>query len=381
MAEYTNFGFIRPEVQDGGPIKDFFKSLFRPRRGLVGDLPVTRFAKKKVVPKPKIVKSEAPIQAASEQEPPKLFEEEVGRFKKYMEHPSYKERLGRELFGDGKVDERAVEEEYQRRMGKLSQIQIMDESGLNKGEEGHYLPSQGILRAKNPEVFYHEMTHALDNNPSIFGVAPVVPFTKVKDRLVTYPIQREKEYMEKYGQYRKPNYKILQEKMAKDVDEGIISPPSYLSKEEYKRHLLQGDPFFEVRKPKPEQGITQEYINAFRANPAAQFIEKALDAEDKEYKSAALNYLKDDTEMKARINSLRLQAIDKYKYDPGKPFNINDYPELKKDHQYKHLTDDLKMSDEDINELSKYIARVPSSNYLQQTPQRQAQYQALQRMA
>ena len=376
MAEYTDFGFMRPEGNDG-PVKNIFKKLFRPQRGLVGDVPVTRLVKReKVAPAVKVVKAPAPVQPAAEQEPPKLFQEELGRFKNYMEHPAYKERLGRELFGDGEVDQKAVDDELKRRMERFSEIKIEDASGLNKGEEGHYLPSQRILRAKTPEVFYHEFTHAMDNNPSMFGIAPVVPFTSVKDRLVTYPAQREKEYMEKYGQYRKPNYKILQEKMAKDVDEGVIQPPSYLSKEEYKKDLLQGDPFFQVRKPRPEQGITQEYIDAFKANPSAQFIQKALDAEDKEYKSAALNYLKDDTEMKARINSLRLQAIEKHGYDQSKPFKIEDYPELKKDHQYKHLTDDLKMSDKDIDELSKYIARAPSGSQ-----QRMAQYQAMQRMA
>jgi hypothetical protein len=376
---YTDFGFMRPE--NNGPVKNFFKRLFTPQQGLVGQVPATLVKKREPI-KERVLKPTQPIAVQPEippvvqEEQPKLFQEELARFKNYMQHPAYKERLGRELFGEGPIDQRAVETEYQRRMERIPEIKIEDASGLNKGEEGHYLPSQRILRAKTPEVFYHEFTHALDNNPSMFGIAPVVPFTKVKDRLLTYPAQREKEYMEKYGQYRKPNYKILQEKMVKDVDEGIIKPPSYLSKEEYKKDLIQGDPFFEVRKPRPEQGITQEYINAFKAHPSAQFIQKALDAEDKEYKSAALNYLKDDTEMKARINSLRLQAIQKHGYDQSKPFKIEDYPELKKDHQYKHLTEDLKMSDKDIDELSKYIARVPMGS-----SQRQAQYQALRNMA
>lgn len=379
MAEYTNFGFMRPEGNGNGPIKNFFQRLFGRQRGLVGDVPVSRLVKKeKPASVTKVAETVVPTQEVLEkkQEQPKLFEEELKRFKSYMEHPSYKKRLGKELFGDGPVDNKAVEEELKRRMERFSEIKIEDASGLNKGEEGHYLPSQRILRAKTPEVFYHEFTHAMDNNPSMFGIAPAVPFTNVKDRLVTYPAQREKEYMEKYGQFRKPNYKVLQEKMAKDVDEGIIKPPSYLSKEEYKKDLLQGDPFFEVRKPRPEQGITQEYIDAFKTHPSAQFIQKALDAEDKEYKSAALNYLKDDTEMKARINSLRLQAIEKHGYDQSKPFKIEDYPELKKDPQYKQLTEDLKMSDKDIDELSKYIAKAPSGQQ-----QRQAQYQALRNMA
>lgn len=378
MAQYTDFGFIRPE--DDGPLKNFFKRLFMPQRGLVGQAPVRLVRKgpaKERTPKitqPVVVQPK--ITPVVQEEQPKPFQEELARFKSYMQHPAYKERLGRELFGEGPIDQRAVETEYQRRMERIPEIKIEDGSKLREGEGGEYLPAQRILRAKNPEVFYHEFTHAMDNNPSMFGVAPVVPFTYVKDKLLTYPSKLEKEYMEKYGQYRKPNYKILQEKMVKDLDEGKISPPSYLTKEQYREYLLKYDPFSEVRKPKPEQGITQEYIDSFNAHPSAQFIKKALDAEQNEYKSEWMNYLKDDTEMKARINSLRLQAIQKYGYDQSKPFKIEDYPELKKDHQYKQLTEDLKMSDKDIDELSKYIARVPPGS-----PQRQAQYQALQRMA
>ena len=39
MAQYTDFGFMRPE--DDGPVKTFFKRLFMPQRGLVGQAPVT----------------------------------------------------------------------------------------------------------------------------------------------------------------------------------------------------------------------------------------------------------------------------------------------------------------------------------------------------
>jgi hypothetical protein len=68
--------------------------------------------------------------------------------------------------------------------------------------------------------------------------------------------------------------------------------------------------------------------------------------------------------------------MEKHGYDPSKPFNIEDYPELKKDQQYQELRKDLKMSDKDINELSKYIAKAPSGQQ-----QRMAQYQALRNMA
>jgi hypothetical protein len=315
------------------------------------------------------------------EETKQLYQKEVENYKKYMEHPSYKERLGRELFGDKKIDKNVVEEEYKRRLQKLPTVKIMDVSGLNAGEAGHYQPSENILRATDSPTFYHEMTHAMDKSPSMFGVADDTPFTDIKEKYVTYPVKALKDYRDKYGQYIAQNIKTLQEKLVKDLDEGVISPPSYLTKNQYREDLLKYDPKRIIRNPSPEQGITQEYINKFNSLPESQFINKAIEAEDKEYRLNWIDYLKDDSEMKAKINSLRLQAIDKYNYDPSKPFNINDFPELKKDWQYKQLTEDLKMTDEDIMNLSKYIARIPSANYLQQAPQRQAQYQALQNMA
>jgi len=327
MAEYTDFGFMRPE--DNGT------SQFKP-----------------------------------------LYQKEMERYKAYMEHPSYKKRLGKELFGEGRIDPSAVEQEYQRRIQKLPTVKIIDPSGLGQGQAGEYRPSENTLQAIDSPTFYHEITHAVDKSPSFFGQAEDTPFTDVKERIVKYPVQALREFKEKYGQYIKPNLSVLQEKLVKDLDKGVILPPQGMAKEQYRERLLKYNPIREIRKPRPEQNITQEYVDAFKALPQSQFVKKAIEAEDKEYRLPWIGYLKEDSEMKAKINSLRLQAIEKYGYDPSKPFRIENYPELKKDPQYKQLTEDLKMSDKDIQELSTYIARIPSGNSM-----RQAQYQALRNMA
>lgn len=67
-------------------------------------------------------------------------------------------------------------------------------------------------------------------------------------------------------------------------------------------------------------------------------------------------YYNRNTEIKARINALRLEAYKKYGYDLNTNFNINNYPELLKTKGYLELKDILKMKNKDINKISKYIA-------------------------
>ena len=86
MAEYTNFGFMRPGGD--GPVKRFFKRIFRPQRGLVGDVPVTELKRTT----PPVKEKQLPV-----------FERERDVMKRWLEHPSYKGRLEKELYGEGPV--------------------------------------------------------------------------------------------------------------------------------------------------------------------------------------------------------------------------------------------------------------------------------------
>jgi hypothetical protein len=63
-----------------------------------------------------------------------------------------------------------------------------------------------------------------------------------------------------------------------------------------------------------------------------------------------------NTELKARLNHLRIKATQEYGYDLNKKFNINDYPELKNDRQYQELNKDVGLSDEGINKLMQVTA-------------------------
>jgi len=87
-----------------------------------------------------------------------------------------------------------------------------------------------------------------------------------------------------------------------------------------------------------------------------KIAEQNKDKEFPLYPDYDRSYFKDPAEQKARINQLRLDAIKNYGYDQSKPFNINDYPELKKSSSYRDLNIMNNYSDDDINELSKYVA-------------------------
>lgn len=396
MAEYTNFGFMRPGGD--GPVKRFFKRVFRPQRGLVGDVPVTELKRTT----PPVKEKQLPV-----------FERERDVMKRWVEHPSYKGRLEKELYGEGPVmvpqgnveewervpenvrEEMArdrINEEYAKRLSQVSTVKPMfGDVGANT--EGYYNPDSHTITMRqhsptsrvkfDPGTFYHEFTHALDNQRGPFGVPERSPFTEVKERIVTYPSKIQQEYHEKYGKNYKPAVKELSESLVEDFKKGRIQKPDYLTAERFENMLRGWDPFGTfLYKPDKTYGITQEYIDEVMKRPAAQKAKAIKDAEQKIYHIPGVNYLNLDPEIKARINGLRIQAFDKYKYDPNKPFRIQDYPELKKDRQYRHLKDGLKMSDDDINEMSKYVAKAaPQRQYIQTIPQRQAQYQALQNMA
>lgn len=309
-----------------------------------------------------------------------MYEKELKTFRQYVEHPSYKERLGKEMFGNNPVDPKAVEEEYNKRLKALDETKFLSNSKYNAyGIEGMYDPIKGTVQASNPESFYHEMTHRLDplaqsveaktdNNPE---------YVKLQNSIVKYPASIINPYDEKYVKNFGTWSNAIKGKLIEDAKSGKISP-----RDQYYENLLNWvadkdvsprDVFQNRVKFPSEQFITPPgYRDELFNTPEAQ---KLMEAENNSKPVERLRYLSTPTEVKGRINSLRIQAMDKFKFDPSKPFDINNFPKLKNDRQYKELRQ-LKMSDKDINELSKYIAKGNPGTQL-----RQQQYQALQNMA
>jgi hypothetical protein len=292
-------------------------------------------------------------------------------YSKWMQHPSYKERLAKEMYGNNSPNQQEVEKELDWRKKQFDTTKFVDNTKYKAyGIEGMYDPIKGTVQAEDPASLYHEMTHRVDPIAQTIEAknAENSEFSKIKNTLSPYANQIIKPHDEKYTKNMETWYNGLMQKLSSDLNAGKITlrPNKNFERDkaywankktgregEMARFILED--YFE-RNPEYES----EFLNTNESKMIAEGMSKSKPIE-------RLRYLNNSTEMKAKINSLRIQAFEKYNYDPSKPFDINNYPELKKDDQYKELTEKLKMSDEAINELSKYIAKVPARQTATQT--------------
>lgn len=188
----------------------------------------------------------------------------INKYIKYMEHPSYKQRLAKEMFGDVNINEamqNIVDEEYNKRINKIYSIiieMIPDVDNPTK-DTSNFSPSNKVVTS-TPRAIFHEIQHRLDNNDDNF-------------------IIRQKGFEE-----------------VKNKNIGLKT-------------------------------ILENY-----------------------------NYFGRSDEIKARLNSLRIKAIMMYGFDLNTDFDINNYEKLREDKEYNELRFDLNLTNEQINELMKYIA-------------------------
>lgn len=194
----------------------------------------------------------------------------INKYIKYMEHPSYKQRLAKEMFGDVNINEERqsiVNEEYNKRINKIYNIiieMIPDVDDPTK-DTSNFSPSSKIVTS-TPRAILHEIQHRLNNNDDNF-------------------IIRQRGFEE-----------------VKNKNIGLKT-------------------------------ILENY-----------------------------NYLGRSDEIKARLNSLRIKAIMMYGFDLDTDFDIKKYEKLREDKEYNELRFDLNLTNEQINELMKYIAMDTESN-------------------
>lgn len=189
---------------------------------------------------------------------------------KYMKHPSYKERLTKEMYGDEVINEDKmtyINNEYENRLNKIKNIKIeMLQNTEDPSMDSSYYSMINKSIKTSPYAAFHEMQHGIDHNHNKWAVKQK-GFEDKKNEFLTL-----KKILEKY------------------------------------------------------------------------------------------NYFSNSSEIKARLNSLRLKAIAIYGFDLNNDFNINDYEKLRDDKEYKELRFILNLTNEQINELMKYTAENKKSD-------------------
>lgn len=293
------------------------------------------------------------------------LKKERDTFRTYMEHPSYKTRLAKEMYVDSPVDKNAVEQEYKRRAERLNSVNLEVKPDTINGHSGEYNSGTHTVSAMEG-TGYHELSHAVDNRKMF--IDKDTAFTGLKNGIVTYPKEQELAYRNS-DVYRKGTEGLEEGRrvILSDLEAGKFAPnPNFFPAGTQPHRLI--DLFKqEVSKYGDDFTLnmttaTPEYIKGFRESPHQIALKERRLAENKIYKADKLDYLSSDTEIKARINDLRLKAIEKYGHNLNKRFDINKFPELKKEEAYKELSEELKMSDEAINKLSGYVASVADIN-------------------
>ena len=264
------------------------------------------------------------------------------------------------MYGDAILNEeqnKSVQNEYGQRLQQLSTVPI---------EGMHYIKTGMNTRTKEPaseydekenkvytndENRFHELSHAIEirqnDTHRLKSNVDNEGFVKIKNNLVTGDAPNKKFLEENYEQISSTEEKIgtaLVDYFKKNKNEIPIEGDEWNSKYQNTINKIQSNPT-EYAKYFPEGIIDKKELDSI-----IDYNKKSN--EDYQYD----NYYNNNTEIKARINGLKLEAFEKYKYNPSEPFDINKFEELKKHRYYKELKDKLKLDDSKINELSKYIA-------------------------
>jgi hypothetical protein len=401
---YTDFGFMRPEPtqeSDNGPIKSFFQKLFRPQRGLVGDVPVTGLKKSEPVVRQDPNRRVVP-DGLSDAEKIAIEQDEREKMLEYMRHPSYKERLKKEIFYDSfnsnnKRNVKTLEDEYSRRLSEVASIPIsrgrfsevkdsempyaqyfgITESshGLPGGYKGDFYKkgfpqilmsedSQYPEMSKNPnlyrQVLRHELGHsshsgmlggyAYSDKPSDIPFPGMV--NKALQEHADSPISKQKVAI---GELMSPSFL----NSPKGYKERVVNLATQKIGPEKVQQILdtQSRMNAEYKALKKEKG--SEYANKYGPdwnNPEFREIHN-----DPMFRHLDQN----DTEVATRMIGLRRLAADKFGHNMNEDFDIKKYKDKIQDYfkkngmidEYKQISKDLELSDDQINEMMKYIAR------------------------
>jgi hypothetical protein len=283
----------------------------------------------------------------------------------YMKDPSYKQRLVKEMFGDSNMQSK-VDLEYERRLNSVNDIKIIP---IKNKEESQFSKKDNTIYSSDDQMtFYHETSHGVDK--------PTVGYGLIADEEENYNDDNGIKFVSLLKDIQKDSIRIKQsqdqinnikEKADKLGNEYADEIFKIINQNNYSKYFVdefyfEGKSFDEIKEiqkdnPRFFLGISIDNMPIQIKNK----YNKKLDILVKEEKFSTdfginKNYYMAPSEIRARINSLRVKAFKDYKYNPSENFNINDYPKLKKEDGYLELIKNSRLTDEEINELYKYIA-------------------------
>jgi len=291
-------------------------------------------------------------------------------FLNYMEHPSYKERLAKEMYGDILIDidaQKTIDDEYQKRLNQIKTVPIyMLPNIYEKTEDNSYYSLNNNEVNTTRYAAPHELTHAADH-ASKFSTREMGLVTVLNKFLAN----REMEY---FRFITSPETKEYRQKM---LLFSVIIKEYVLKNKDNIKFTISSDYLHENESPHDFMIGQLDELNLkdFTLKKYNEYIsleDRKIINEDNQIKELTINiekyldklkklqnnhfYYYKNTEIKARLNHLRIRAINEYQYDQGSEFQINKFNELKNDQQYQELKEKLGLSDEQINELMKYTA-------------------------
>ncbi|HCY26598.1 TPA: hypothetical protein DIC38_02885 [Candidatus Nomurabacteria bacterium] len=268
------------------------------------------------------------------------------RYIEYIKDPSYKERLKKEMYGDKTLNEEEIKEidkEYEERLKQAEKVSILTKSNISAFEGSFNSEWNEIEVGVNENAFNHEFSHAVEIRPDDHqikddGFSRILKSFNLKeaedlllyDNMVNIKKKLEPKFKEYLQDLQKDSNYIYNNDLNKIFKENTVSNIINTIEKQYRKNFIV-------------QNI--ETINNIKSAEIKYF----------ETVDEVRKYLIKKTEIKARLNSLRMMAKQKYNYQLEDNFNINDYPLLKEDYQYKQLKQ-IDLSDEQINELMKYTA-------------------------
>ena len=403
---YTDFSFMRPEepsTQEDGPIKKFFQNLFlKQQGGLVGQSPASLVKKEPSAPKVDPNRRATP-DSMSDGEKIAIEQNEREKMLEYMRHPSYKERLKKEIFYDSfdpnnKRNLKTLDDEYKRRLEEVTTIPIsrgrfseVKDSEMPYAEyfgiasSSHGLPGgyKGELYKKgfpqivmsednaynneintNPNLYRQVLGHELGHSSHSGMIGGYAYSDNPKD--IPYPGMVDKTLLEH------AESPLSQQKVAV----GELMHPSFPSSpKRFKEKTIN----LALQKIGPEKvqqildaqtKMQAEYKNLKKEKGRDYANKYGPDWNNPEFRDIHDDYMfrhldQNDTEVATRMIGLRRLAAEKFGHDMNEDFDIKKYKDQIQDYfkkngmidEYRQLSKDLELSDDQINEMMKYIAR------------------------